>query len=108
MMNLSCSSQKSDSFEIKYFQSWGGYTVPKKPQYEIKPENISEYSTYYKAYYKDGLLVKFEKYTNEELISCAEYIYWEGTEKLKQHISVNEDGEKRIHNYNKRGKKIED
>ena len=108
MINLSCSSQKSDSIEIKYFQSWGGYKIPVKPQYEIELSDLPKYQTYYKAHYRNNLLIRFEKYYKNTLISYGEYQYWDGSKKLKKHTLVNEDGEKRVHNYNKRGKLIED
>lgn len=107
-MNLSCSAQESDSIEIKYFQSWGGYKIPVKPQNEIKVGDLSKYSTYYKAYYKNSLLIKFEKYTKNILISYGEYEYWLDSKNLKKHTLVNEDGEKIIHHYNKRGKLIKE
>ncbi|MBN1990850.1 MAG: hypothetical protein JW783_15715 [Bacteroidales bacterium] len=108
MINLSCSAQKSDSIEIKYFQSWGGYKIPKKPQIEIKSDSLDKYSAYYKAYYSNKLIVKFEEYVNGELNGYDEYIYWDNSKKLKCHILVNEDGEKRIHHYDKRGKLIKE
>jgi len=108
MMNLSCSAQESDSVNIKYFQSWGGYKIPVKPQNEIEVGDLSKYTTYYKAYYRNGLLIKFEKYTNDTLISYGEYEYWNDSKKIRKHILVNEDGEKRVHHYNKRGKLIKE
>lgn len=107
VINISCFGQKSELVTTKYFQSWGGYSIPKKPQKEIDTDNLKEYSTYYKAIYKDGLLIRFEKYHNGNSIGYDKYQYWEDTKTLKEHVLVNEDNEKRIHQYDKSGKKIE-
>ena len=107
IINLNCFGQKNESVTTKYFQSWGGYSIPKKPQKEISADKLDEYSTYYKATYKAGLLTKFEKHYKGDVIGYDEYKYWEKTKTLKQHTLVNEDNEKRVHQYNEKGKKIE-
>lgn len=106
MTHLSCMSQNPDSLTIKYYESWGGYKIPRAPQKELSENEIEDRVTYYKAYYIEKNLVKFEKYFEGELDWYDEYVYWEKNNKLKQHISVNALGEKKIHLYNKRGKLI--
>jgi len=106
MSIFSCNQEESNLETIKYYVSWGGYSIPKKPQQEIDIAEIDNYSTYHKAYYKGKLLVKFEKYIDGKLDWSDEYIYWENSKKLKMHILVNALGEKRIHSYSKQGKQL--
>lgn len=99
-------SQNPESTEVKYFQSWSGYSIPKKPQTEISVDDLDNYSTYYKAIYANNLILRFEKYTNKELVGLDEYEYWEDTDILKKHTLVNNLDEKRVHHYDSQGKKI--
>ncbi len=96
---------KKDLIKVKYFKTWGNYKLPKVPK-DLISDGLDNYKTYYKAYYKNGLLIKFEKYTDSKLVSYDIYEYYNKSNKLKKQILVNFNGEKRINLYNKSGKII--
>ncbi len=108
MMCLSCSGQESNSMKIKYFQTWGSYKIPKVPQIEIESDSLKNFKTYYKAFYINNLIVKFEQYVDGEINGYDEYEYWKDSKKLKKHIIVNHLGERKTHHYDKGGKRVED
>ncbi|MFA0962778.1 DUF6156 family protein [Roseivirga sp. BDSF3-8] len=100
---------KNEPNSVKYFASWGSYSVPKKPQKEIQESELSDYPTYYKAHYdEEGRLARFEKYIDGDLEGYDAYEYYEGTEKVKTQTLLNADGEKRVNQFDEKGKRIEE
>lgn len=105
----SCKAQETENNKdkVKYFASWSGYSIPRKPQQQIDSTDLHKYQAYYKAYYdNEGRLAKFEKYLNGQLDWYDEYIYWEDSKKLKSRIVVNSEGERKEFKYTKKGKLI--
>jgi hypothetical protein len=107
----SCNAQENENNKdkVKYFASWSGYSIPRKPQQQIDSADLHKYKAYYRACYdNEGRLVKFEKYLKGELEWYDEYIYWEDSKKLKSRIVVNSEGERKEFRYTKNGKLIKE
>lgn len=93
---------------IKYYTTWGGYSIRKKPQFPIDEKDIDQHKgAIYKAFYDEwNRLSKFEKYYKNVFQWSDEYEYWEQSEKVKKRISLDAKKNKNEHFYDKRGKEI--
>lgn len=96
----------SPNIVVKYFSSWGGYTLPFKPYDEISLEKALDRKSYYIGSYEEELLLVFEKVVEMETTFVDRYEYWKGRNKIKQRTMTKADGSVTVQFFNKRGKII--
>jgi hypothetical protein len=100
------SSVKEINNETVYYGGFAGYSIPLKPEERIDKEEALSRKTYCIAYYdSEGKMLSFEKYLNSSLFFRHEYKYHDNG-KIKECISINQDGERYMHLFNMKGKEI--
>lgn len=78
-------------YETKYYESFGGLNHPWRPMGQCDEEEAKAAHTYVKADYKDGQLVRLERFLDGETFWLCEYTY-QGR-KLVHIRTTNADGQ---------------
>lgn len=66
LMVLACAPvKKTGESTVRYFETWGGYRLPRIPQREILSSDVQSRSVYYEATYDQrGRMLSFRKYSS--------------------------------------------
>ena len=111
---FSCTMKRTTEIErngIHYFKSWATYEIPFRPIDEISQENALKLKSYYIGYYTNNILLKFEKYLDNQLHWQDLYIYWPNTKILQKREMHHFDPTAvpyRVQNFDKKGNFIKE
>jgi len=105
-------SKKTPQYDgVHYFKSWATYHIPYRPIGKISKEEAEKLESYYIGYYDNNLLVKFEKYLNNELNWRNVFTYWPNTKILQKREMFHFDPTvepHRVQNFDQKGNIIKE